>query len=122
MTENVMKLSSPQIPGNALVFYKEWTPLMEELKMHEQDDIVPPHTISMDNMVAGGVARLPQEVTVRSASSLAPTACARKSCGQKILGGQQPPLHGRRPGKSLGPADAAANFEWHQWMDSQKDS
>jgi hypothetical protein len=83
---------------------------MEELKMHEQDDIVPPHTISMDNMVAGGVAILPQEVSVRSASSLAPTACAPKSCGQKILGGQQPPLHGRRPGKSLGPADAAANL------------
>ena len=82
MTENVMKLSSPQIPGNALVFYKDWTPLMEELKMHEQDDIVAPHTISMDNMVQGGTVRLPQEVSVRSASSsvtppLAPTLCAQ---------------------------------------------
>ena len=95
MTENVMKLSSPQIPGNALVFYKEWTPLMEELKMHEQDDIVAPHTISMDNMVEGGAARLPQEVSVRSASSsvtppLAPTACATKSSGSEISYGMRP--------------------------------
>ena len=115
MTETVMKLLSPQIPGNALVFYKDWTPLMEELKMHEQDDIVPPYTISMENMLEGGAARLSQEVSVRSVSSsvtppLAPTACATKPTGQKILGGQQPPQHGRRSGKSLGPADTAANL------------
>jgi len=114
MTENVMKLSSPQIPGNALVFYKEWTPLMEELKIPEEDDIVPPHSISMDNMLEGGVSRLPQEVSVTSVSSsetppLSPTVYATKCSGQKILGGQQAPLHGRRSAKSLGPADAAAN-------------
>ena len=80
MTETVMKLLSPQIPGNALVFYKDWTPLMEELKM---SSVTPP---------------------------LAPTACATKPTGQKILGGQQPPQHGRRSGKSLGPADTAANL------------
>ena len=108
-----MKLSSPQIPWNALVFYKDWTPLMEELKMAEQDDIVPPFTLSMSNMMEGGAARLPQDASVRAASSsvtppLPSTACVIKPSGQKILGGQQPPQHGRR--KGAGPADTATNL------------
>ncbi len=107
MTETVIKLLSPQIPGNALVFYKDWTPLMEELKMHEQDDIVPPYTISMENMLEGGAVRLSQEVSVRSvSSSVTPPPCAHcvrhkaywsENSGWSATTSARPPL-GQEPG------------------------
>jgi len=78
-----------------MAFYKTWTPLMEHLKLAEQDDISPPFSINFSNMQAGGSVRIapraladvgstssasPMSVSVSAPLSLAPKTA-------KVLGG-----------------------------------